>query len=147
MSNTKRLCTFMVDDLYIGVDVCSVQEVLRHDEITMVPLAAPEIGGLINLRGQILTAIDLRKRLQLGPRNTEGAMMNIIVKVDDEAISLLVDRICDVLTVESESFEDPPDTLAAGIREVIQGVYKRKDKLLFVLRTDRVMPPPMEAAA
>ena len=147
MSNATRLCTFMVDDLYMGVDVCSVQEVLRHDEITMVPLAAPEIGGLINLRGQILTAIDLRKRLQLGPRNTEGAMMNIIVKVDDEAISLLVDRICDVLTVDSESFEDPPDTLAAGIREVIQGVYKCKDKLLLVLRTDRVMPPPMEAAA
>jgi purine-binding chemotaxis protein CheW len=106
--------------------------------MTRAPLAPEEIRGLINLRGQIVVALDLRRRLGL-PEREEGALpMNVVVRSDDASISLLVDEIGDVLEVDEELFEPPPETLQAG-REFVRGAYKLDGRLLLELDMDRVV--------
>ncbi len=139
MNDTKQYCSFFVDDLFFGVEVREVQEVIRYLEMTQVPLAAAEIGGLINLRGQIVTAVDLRRRLKLPDRKPGQFPMNVVVRTDDAAVSLLVDEIGDVLQVDKESFESPPETLNGVARELIAGVYKLKGRLLLVLDTQKAV--------
>ncbi len=137
--NEQRFSTFYLDGLFFGIEVDQVQEVLRHQFITAVPLSPLTIGGLINLRGQIVTAIDLRKRLQLSAREPLGRPMNVVVRTEDGAVSLLVDEISDVVEVGTECFEPPPDTLKGETRALIRGVYKLKDKLLMVLNTETAL--------
>jgi purine-binding chemotaxis protein CheW len=120
------------------VDVLDVQEVVRFQSPTRVPLAPAEIEGLINLRGQIVAAIDLRKRLGLGARDPKTAPMNVIVRRGSEVLSLLVDEVGDVVEVHEQDFEDPPVTLAGDVREALTGVYKLARGLLLVLDVDRV---------
>jgi purine-binding chemotaxis protein CheW len=131
--------TFYVADLFFGIDVLSVQEVLRFQHMTCVPLAPDVIEGLINLRGQIVTAIDMRRRLGLPPRPAGANPMNMVVRTEDSAISLLVDEIGDVLEMEGAAFEPPPDNLAPEARKLIRGVYKLKERLLLVLDTERTV--------
>jgi purine-binding chemotaxis protein CheW len=114
-----------------------VQEVIRHQETTKVPLSAEVIGGLINLRGQIVTALDLRKRLELPPRRDGQTPMNVVVRTDDGVVSLLVDEIGDVVEVSEADFEEPPDTLRGRARDLILGAYKLKGRLLLLLNTER----------
>ena len=97
MINSKQFSTFLVNGLFFGVDVRHVQEVIRYQEMTRVPLAPAMVQGLINLRGQIVTAIDLRRRLELAPRPADQLPMNVVVRTDDGAVSLLVDEIGDVV--------------------------------------------------
>jgi purine-binding chemotaxis protein CheW len=139
MPGRKQFSTFVVDRLLFGVEVEKVQEVIRYQKMTRVPLAPPVVKGLINLRGQIVTAIDLRRRLDLRERATDDLPMNVVVRHEDGAVSLLVDEIGDVLEVEEDSFELPPGTLAGTTRSLINGVYKLKDSLLIALDTDRVL--------
>jgi len=139
MNRRRQLCTFFLQDLYFGVEVEKVQEVIRYQEMTRIPLAPEVIAGLINLRGQIVTAIDLRRQLELAARPAGQLPMNIVVRRDDGPISLLVDEIGDVVEVEEESFENPPDTLEARRRDFIRGVYKLKDKLLLLLETEKAV--------
>jgi len=135
-TSAKQLCTFFVDKLFFGIDVKRVQEVIRYQEMTPVPLSSPVVSGLINLRGQIVTAIDMRRLLTL-PCRPEGEFpMNVVVKTGESAISLLVDEIGDVVDVDQTLFERPPQTLGAGSRELILGVYKLKEQLLLLLDTD-----------
>jgi purine-binding chemotaxis protein CheW len=137
--SARQYSTFFVDGFFFGVEVLQVQEVLRYQEMTRVPLAPEVIEGLINLRGQIVTAVDMRRRLKLRPR-PEGSMpMSMVVRSADGAVSLLVDEIGDVLEVEEESFEKPPDNLEGAARELIRGVYKLKDRLLLVLDTEKTV--------
>ncbi len=137
MSNTKQLCTFFINGLFFGIEVLKVQEVIRYQEMTRVPLAPPTIQGLINLRGQIVTAIDLRRRLELPPRAGEGLPMNVVVRSDDGAVSLLVDEIGDVVEIQDDIYEHPPETLRGVARELVQGVYKLKTQLLLILDTEK----------
>ena len=139
MNTDLQFCTFYLGDLYFGIEVQKVQEVLREQPTTRVPLAHPAINGLINLRGQIVEAIDLRTRLGFPARAEGVAPMNVIVRTDDGPVSLLADVIGDVVTVEEARFESPPDTLDANARELISGVYKLSDRLLLVLDTVRVL--------
>ena len=139
MDDTKQYCSFFVADMFFGVDVREVQEVIRYQEMTRVPLAATEIGGLINLRGQIVTAVDLRRRLRIAEREAGRLPMNVVVRNGDCAISLLVDEIGDVLQPEQSAFERPPETLDGVTRELIQGVYKLKDRLLLILDTEKAV--------
>jgi purine-binding chemotaxis protein CheW len=139
MNTTKQLCTFRIDDQLFGVDALKVQEVIRYQEMTLVPLAADAIRGLINLRGQIVTAIDLRTRLGLGPLSGERKPMNVVVRSDDGAVSLLVDQIGDVIEVESAEFEEPPETLDGTARELIQGAYKLDGQLLLLLDCEQAV--------
>src|SRR5215470_3234682 len=111
MADVHQYCTFFVEGHYFGVDVLKVQEIIRYQEMTRVPLAHPVVRGLINLRGQIVTAIDLRRRLELPERAAGQLPVNVVVQTDDGAVSLLVDEIGDVLDVSDRAFERPPETL------------------------------------
>ena len=139
MTVVKQFATFYLDRLLFGVEVGKVQEVIRYQDMTRVPLAAPVVTGLINLRGQIVTALDLRKRLELAERASDRLPMNVVVRTGDEAVSLLVDEIGDVLEVEDETFEAPPETLRGVARELIRGAYKLKDRLLLILDTEKTV--------
>jgi purine-binding chemotaxis protein CheW len=139
MADRRQYCTFYVNGQYFGIDVLDVQEIIRAQEMTRVPLAPPEVRGLINLRGQIVTAIDLRRRLRLEERPADQRPINVVVRVEDGAISLLVDEIGDVLEVHEEAFEPPPETLQGLGRELIRGAYKLADRLLLVLDTQRTV--------
>jgi purine-binding chemotaxis protein CheW len=143
---SSQFATFFVGDLFFGVDVLRVQEVLRFQPMTRVPLAAEVIEGLINLRGQIVTAIDMRRRLRLSPRAGGETPMNMVIRSDDGAISLLVDEIGDVLDLDPTVHEDVPVNLNPAAREIIRGVYKLKDRLLLVLDTERTVDLAREAA-
>ena len=133
MAESKQFCTFYVDDILFGIEVLDVQEVLRYQDMTDVPLASTEIQGLINLRGQIITAIDLRARMQLPARPDGVKPMNVVIRTNDEVVSFLVDSIGDVLDVEEENFEPPPRTVDDATRELVSGVYKLKEKTLMMI--------------
>jgi purine-binding chemotaxis protein CheW len=135
---THHLCTFSVDGQLYGVDVMDVQEVIRRHEITRVPLAPRIVRGLINLRGQIVTAVDLRRRLELPERPADDLARNVVLRTADGVVSLLVDDVGDVVDVDAASFEPPPVTLRGVAGDVIRGAYKLKDRLLLVLDTERV---------
>ena len=139
MEDARQYCTFYVAGHYFGVDVLRVQEVIRYQEMTRVPLAPPVVRGLINLRGQIVTAIDLRRRLQLDDRPADELPVNVVVHAEDGAVSLLVDEIGDVLDVEEKLFEPPPDTLTGTARELIRGAHKLNDRLMLLLDIDRAL--------
>lgn len=136
---TKGLCTFWLDGRCFGIDVTDVQEVVQHQRLTAVPLALPVVAGLLNLRGQILTALDLRRRMELPDRPPGKDPMNIVIRTEDGPVSLLVDRIGDVVDVEPGSFEAPPDTLTGAARAFITGAYKLDGYLLLELDTRCVL--------
>jgi purine-binding chemotaxis protein CheW len=138
-SENVQLATFVVGGSFFGIDVLNVQEVLRFQRMTKVPLAPPVIVGLINLRGQIVPGIDMRRRLHLAPRADEEYPMNLVVRTDDGAVSLLVDEIGDVLELEPSAFEHTPANVAANVRDMIRGVYKLRSRLLFVLDTEKTV--------
>jgi purine-binding chemotaxis protein CheW len=146
VSQSQQYCTFFVADRFFGVDVTRVQEVIRYQEMTRVPLASAVISGLINLRGQIVTALDMRARLGLPPRAADQLPMNVVVRTDDGAVSLLVDEIGDVVEVAEASRERVPETLTAGARDLIAGVCKLKGRLLLVLDTERAIAEPAPAS-
>src|ERR1051326_8869477 len=130
MAEARQFCTLYLDDLLFGIEVAKVQEIMRHSETTRVPLAPPVVRGLINLRGQIVTAIDLRRRLGLPERKDAVQLSSIVVHVGERVFSLLVDAIGDVLEVEEAAYEHPPETLRGAARESIRGAYKLPDRLL-----------------
>ena len=134
-----QLATFWLDgDLY-GVEVEHVQEVLRSQGITRVPLAPPAVAGLINLRGQVVTAIELRERLGRRPRPEGQEAVVIVVRLHGEAVSLLVDAIADVVDVDPADFEAPPDTLDGSARELIRGAFKLDGQLLLALDVQKAV--------
>ena len=137
VQGSGQFSTFFVADLFFGVDVLNVQEVLRFQQMTPVPQAPGVIEGLINLRGQIVTAIDMRRRLGLPPRAEDKSPMNMVVRTSDGAVSLLVDEIGDVLDMDAATYERPPENLDPAAREVIRGVYKLQGRLLLVLDAER----------
>lgn len=139
MISTNQVCTFYLDSQMYGVEVQLVQEVIRYQEMTDVPLAPDSVVGLINLRGQIVTAIDMRKRLGLPARTEDRLPMNVVVRCDEGAVSLLVDQIGDVQEILTENLEPVPDTLPERSRSMIRGAYKMKSHLLLLLDTERSM--------
>jgi len=145
MPDELAYCTFQLDGLFFGVEVLRVQEVIRYQRMTTVPLAPSVVRGLINLRGQVVTAIDLRRRLGLTERPDDQLPMNVVVRTDDGPVSLLVDEIGDVLDLDDEIFETPPDTLDEATRELVTGVYKLEGRLLLVLDVERALRVPAAA--
>jgi purine-binding chemotaxis protein CheW len=139
LAEKQQFSSFFVHDIFFGVEVAKVQEVISGPEITPVPLSHLAVRGLINLRGQIVTVIDLRRCLQLAERPIGQFPVNLIVYTDDGCVSLLVDQIGDVLSVDEDQFEFPPATLQGRSRELIRGAYKLEGKLMLVLDTDRVV--------
>jgi purine-binding chemotaxis protein CheW len=137
MAQTQQYCTFYLNKLMFGVELERVQEVIRSMEITPIPLSPRVVSGLMNLRGQIITGIDLRRRLDLADRAEGMHPMNVVIRSADGAVSLLVDDIGDVVEVTEESFERPPETLQGKVREVILGVHKLEKQLMHVLDTGK----------
>jgi purine-binding chemotaxis protein CheW len=138
MGANHQFCTFYLDDRLFGVESQQIQEVIRSLDLTEVPLAPVVVSGLMNLRGQIVAAIDLRRRLELSTRPEGVEPMCVVVRTSDSVVSLLVDDIGDVVEVEEATFERPPETLIGRMRSVILGVYKLDQHLLHVLDTDRL---------
>lgn len=137
MGQRAQFCTFYLDKLLFGVELKGVQEVIRALDMTQMPLAPNAVCGLINLRGQIVTALDLRCRLELDARSSDSKIMNVIVRTDDGAVSLLVDEIGDVVEVDESTFELPPGTLRGQVRSIILGVHKLKNQLLHVVDIEK----------
>lgn len=144
MNASNQYCTFFLDGLFFGVEVQQVQEVIRYQELTRVPLASHVISGLMNLRGQIVTAIDLRQRLSLPERTGDKLPMNVVIRIDDGAASLLVDEIGDVQDVDADAFEPVPDTLSGEARALIKGAYKLPERLLLILDTAKAVATETE---
>lgn len=134
-----QLATFVVDGSLYGVDVMRVQESLRHQPLTPVPHASAASAGLVNLRGQVVLAIDLRVSLGLAAAPEGHEPMMVVVQVHGEPVSLLVDQVGDVVEVDPESFEAPPSTLAPELREFVTGAYKLSDRLLLTLDIERAV--------
>ncbi|MEO8552282.1 MAG: chemotaxis protein CheW [Kofleriaceae bacterium] len=128
-----QLCTFRVGTMTFGVPAVDVQEILRAQPLTRVPLADAALAGLMNLRGQIVTTIDLRARLGMPPREESDRSVNVVVRCADGVFSLLVDTIGDVLVADPGLFEPIPDHVPARFRDVVAGAYKLSDHLLFAL--------------
>jgi purine-binding chemotaxis protein CheW len=139
MNDTRQLCTFSLDNLLFGVEVVNVQEVIRYQDMTKIPLASSMVRGLINLRGQIVTAIDMRARLGLAALDATHQPMNVVLRTSDGVVSLLVDDIGDVLQLDGREFERPPETLSGVFREVVLGVYKLEARLLLLLDVERII--------
>lgn len=131
-------CSFRLGDMTFGIPAVEVQEIMRAQPITRVLLADPEVAGLMNLRGQIVTTIDLRTRLGLPPRG-EGSPINVVIRTTDGVFSLLVDSIGDVVEPPRELLDVIPENVPPGFRDLIAGAYKMPDRLLFVLALDRVV--------
>ena len=136
-TRTGRYCTFWVDGLFFGVAVEDVQEVLRYHEMTPVPRAPEAVFGLINLRGQIVSALDLRHRLGLAPRSAEQLPMNVVVRSRDEVVSLLVDDIGDVIDAGEVAAEPTPPNVPAAVRDVVTHVIPLPEAILLVLDADQ----------
>jgi purine-binding chemotaxis protein CheW len=139
VAEEKQYCTLFADGHCFGLDVLRVQEIIRHQEMTRVPLAPPMVRGLINLRGQIVLAIDLRKRLGLADAPIGHSPVNVVVETNDGPVSLLVDEVGDVIDVSEESFEAPPPTLQGMARELILGAYKLPGRLLLLLDAEKAL--------
>lgn len=139
MPERQQLCTFLVKNLLLGLELEKVQEVLNYQEMTPVPLAPSVVAGLINLRGNIVTAIDLRRRLELEDRPPELLPTNVVLGEDLGSVALLADAIGDVVEVDQDAFEPRPETLEGVARYLIKGAYKLKNRLLLVLDTDSLL--------
>lgn len=136
---TRQLTTFWLADHLYGVEVGHVQEVLRAQDLTRVPRAHPAVAGLLNLRGQVVTAVQLRERLGLPPRAPGEKAILVVVRLDGEVVSLLVDAIGDVVDVAEDTFEMPPETLDGAVRDLIRGAYKLDGHLLLALDVARAV--------
>jgi purine-binding chemotaxis protein CheW len=135
----RQFCTVLLAGHHVGIDVLRVQEVVRRREMTRVPLAPADVRGLINLRGQIVTAIDLRRRFGMPDRPPGSEPVNVVVHTDDGAVSLLADEVGEVVHAPDAAFERPPDTLTGPARDLIGGAYKLDGRLLLALDLDRVL--------
>ena len=129
--------TFLVAGHYLGVDVLEVQEVLSAQRLTPVPLAPDVVEGQINLRGQIVPALELRRVLKLVPSAPGQDRFSVVARSPHGLVSLQVDEIGDVMDLDGSGFEPPPDNVDPAIRSLLRGVYKLKDRLLLVLDTAR----------
>jgi purine-binding chemotaxis protein CheW len=133
LAGRRLYATFGVAGHYLGIDVLHVQEVLREQRLTPVPLASPIVAGLINLRGQIVPALEMRQLLRLPPRAEGAETFSIVVRTAHGEVSLQVDEIADVLELEASRFATPPPHLDPSLQPLLLGVHEMQDRLLLVL--------------
>jgi len=139
MADGQQFCTFVLQGQFFGVPVQQVQEVIRFQEMTRVPLVSEVISGLINLRGQIVTAVDLRRCLGMTDRPVGQLPINVVIRTNDGPVSLLVDEIGDVVEVDQNTFETVPETLHGAARAMVHGVYKLPERMLLELDITRTL--------
>jgi purine-binding chemotaxis protein CheW len=139
MSDSLQYCTFFLSEFLFGVEVGQVREVLRAQRITRVPLAPAMFSGLINLRGQIITAVDLRQRLQMNTARSMPGSVNLIVQVNKSTVSFLVDGVSEVVDLERRTLDPLPETLRGVARQLVKGVHKLPSQLLLILNPEKVL--------
>ena len=139
MAANHKYSTFFLNAICFGVPIEKVQEVLEFQEITPVPLSPPVLPGIINLRGQILTTIDLKTRLDLAATASQEPQMMIVVRTSEGPINLIVDKIGSVLDVDAAQFEKPTETLNPRVRAVTSHVCNLDGPLLLVLDTEKII--------
>ncbi|MFM8314606.1 MAG: chemotaxis protein CheW [Deltaproteobacteria bacterium] len=137
ISESKQFSTFYIGDRLFGIDVMQVQEVTPSLHVTRIPLAPAFVKGLINLRGQLATTIELRNLFTFKDQ-PPATMMNVVCRHDGVLLAFLVDRIGDVVEVEDGMFEPTPDTVSEGVRKFMQGVYKTPGQLLSVIEVPKI---------
>jgi purine-binding chemotaxis protein CheW len=135
----REFVSMTVAGQLFGIPVLTVQDVLGEQRITRVPLALPEVAGTLNLRGRIVTAIDMRRRMGLPPREAGQNGMNVVVDRSGELYSLIVDSVGEVLSLPADLYERNPSTLEAMWREVSVGVYRLQNELMVVLDVTRLL--------
>ena len=143
----KEFVTVTIAGQRFGIPVLSVQDVLTEQRLTHIPLAPPEIAGALNLRGRTVTAIDVRIRLGLEPREESVSCMNVVVEYEGEPYSLMVDTVGDVLALSDDDFEQSPITLDPIWREISDGLYRLEEGLLIVFDVSRLFNEETTEAA
>ena len=139
LSTNREFVTMYIEGQLFGIPVLQVQDVLGPQKITRVPLAPKEVAGSLNLRGRIVTAIDVRTRLGLSPRDKELKNMSVVVDHNGEYYSLIVDQVGEVMSLSPGDYEKTPATLDERWRDVSDGVYRLKDNLLIVWDVSRLL--------
>ncbi len=137
MTSARQFCTFTLNHLLFGVESQKIQEVVTYRELRPVPLAPPVVSGLMNLRGQVVVALELRRQLELAERPAHMPPVCLVVRAAGGTVCLLADEVGNVVEVEEQTFEPSPETLSPRLRSVILGVHKLEHQLMHVLDTDR----------
>ena len=139
MSLNRSYATFYADKFYFGIRTSEVIELTKVADITPVPLAHPTISGLINLRGQIVTAINMRSRLGIPQASNPGDVITVLIEKFGVLYGLLVDRVSDILELDEADFESPPSNVSNSAKELLLGVCKLPNELLFIIDTGKVI--------
>ena len=135
----KDFVTLTIDGQLFGIPVLSVRDMLGPQTVTQIPLANSVVAGSLNLRGRIVTVIDIRKRLELPERTDGGASMNVVVKHESELYSLVIDAVGEVMSLPAGQFEDNPATLEPIWRNFSNGIYRLDEGLMIVLDVERLL--------
>ncbi len=146
-AGSSDFVTMTVADQLFGIPVLAVQDVLGPQRITRIPLAPREVAGALNLRGRIVTAIDVRNRLGLQARGADSQGMSVVVDHKGELYSLIVDAVGEVMSLPTEAYERNPATLDPRWRDVSGGIYRLQGKLLVVLEVARLLTMRRSEAA
>ncbi len=134
-----QLLTFTLADQLFGVPVLQVNDVLGPQKITRTPLSPPAIAGVMNLRGRIVTAIDVRRCLRQPDRQADTPNVSVVVEQKGELFSLMIDSVGDVLSLSHGTFEEVPETIDAAWRSVAAGIHKLEDKILVILDVSQLL--------
>jgi purine-binding chemotaxis protein CheW len=145
--NVIEYVTVMIGDQLFGLPISRVQDVFMPDRLTRVPLSAPEIAGVLNLRGRIVTAIDMRRRLGLPPRADGRPPMAVGIELKGESYGLLIDTVGEVLKLADETREPNPVNLDQHLARVSSGVHRLDGQLMVILDVDRVLETASDALA
>lgn len=137
--STNQFSTFWVDERLYGVNIKMVQEITKSMNVTEVPLAPTYIKGLINLRGQIATAVGLRELFEIKPTNADNGKINVVCKSEAYLLSLVVDGVGDVLELDDPLFEETPETVSPEVSKFMSGVYKLPNNLLSVIDIQKII--------
>lgn len=138
-SDKKEFLTLKIDNQLFGIPILQVQDVLGEIKVTRIPLAPPQVSGSLNLRGRIVTAIDVRKCLGLNPLEGDDRRMSVVVVHDDELYSLIIDNVGDVLTLSDTNFEKNPATLDLVWKSISLGVYRLDGQILVILDVPKLL--------
>jgi len=144
---TADYVTVMIDDQLFGIPVLEVQDVLRHESIGRIPLVPPEVAGSLNLRGRIVTAINVRRRMGLPDRDPAEQQISVVVDHKGELYSLVIDKVGEVMTMPVDAFDKNPATLDPLWRSVSAGIYQLEGRLLVIMDVVRLLDFAAEAAA